>query len=117
MIESTFALCFALCALAVWRVAHLLAKENGPWDLLVRLRARLGSGMLGHLMDCFYCLSFWISLPAAICISSSRMGFVIQWLALSAAACLVERAAERLRTNLHATLISTEYLEKVIRGA
>jgi hypothetical protein len=116
MIESTFVLCFALCALAVWRVAHLLARENGPWDLIVRLRIALGSSILGRLMDCFYCLSFLFSLPSALWISSSRMGFLIQWLALSAVACLLERATQKQGKYIRVSPVSTSYMDKVIRG-
>ena len=31
---------FVLVSLAVWRVTHLLAEEDGPGDVVVRLRAR-----------------------------------------------------------------------------
>ena len=34
----------ALGILAVWRVTHLLHAEDGPWDVLYRLRRRLGDG-------------------------------------------------------------------------
>jgi hypothetical protein len=51
-------------ALATWRVTHLLAKEDGPANLVIRLRARLGDGFAGKLMDCFNCLSIWV---AAFC--------------------------------------------------
>ena len=44
---------FALAVLATWRVTHLLTSEDGPADLVVRLRARLGEGFAGDLMDCF----------------------------------------------------------------
>ncbi len=116
MIEGTYVWCFALCALAIWRVAHLLARENGPWDLIVRLRAGLGSGTLGRLMDCFYCLSFLVSLPPAIWMSNSLRGFFIQWLALSAAACLVEKTTQRPQSILRVAPVSRAYFDKVIRG-
>ncbi len=45
---------FALSVLAVWRVTHLLAREDGPGDVVYRLRRRLGETTLGRLMDCFY---------------------------------------------------------------
>ncbi len=80
-----------LVALAVWRVTHLLAAEDGPWDLVARLRARLGEGLLGRLMDCFYCLSLWIAAPAALITASGPQAWLVHWLALSAAACLLER--------------------------
>jgi hypothetical protein len=116
MLGINFVWCFALCALAVWRVAHLLARESGPWGLIARLRATLGTGVLSHPMECFYGLSFLIALPPAIWMSSSRMGFLVQWLALSAVACLLERTTQRQQSGRGASLASTSYLDKVIRG-
>jgi hypothetical protein len=86
---------FILCALGLWRVTHLLAEEDGPWDLVSRLRGSLGSGILGRLMDCFYCLSLWISLPLAIWLSSGWIGLLVHWQALSGAACLLEKATQK----------------------
>jgi hypothetical protein len=83
---------FSLSALAVWRATHLLAEEDGPWDMIASLRAWLGSGMLGRLMDCFYCLSLWIALPFAVLTSNSWLGIAVHWLALSGAACLLEKS-------------------------
>jgi hypothetical protein len=114
MIEVDYVGRFALCALAVWRIGHLLARENGPWGLIARLRATLGSGVLGRLMDCFYSLSFLVSLPAAIWMSGSR--FLVPWLALSAVACLLERAMQGWHKNHRIIPVSASYLNKVIRG-
>src|ERR1035438_7929939 len=55
--------------LAVWRVTHLLNGEDGPWEIFVRLRKLAGAGFWGELLDCFYCLSLWISLPFATLLS------------------------------------------------
>jgi hypothetical protein len=116
MTERTFVLCFALCALAVWRVAHLLAAENGPMDLIVRLRSALGSGILGRLMDCFGCLSLLIALAPALWLSNSRIEFLVEWLALSAAATLLERATQSQRKQIRIAPVSTSYIDKVISG-
>jgi hypothetical protein len=86
---------FGLSALAVWRVTHLVAEEDGPWDLIARMRAWLGSGVLGKLMDCFYCLSLWVALPLAVLTSNGWLGIAVHWLALSGAACLLEKATTR----------------------
>jgi hypothetical protein len=43
--------------LAVWRITHLLNAEDGPWEVVVRLRRIAGEGFWGQLLDCFYCLS------------------------------------------------------------
>jgi hypothetical protein len=80
-----------LGVLSVWRVTHLLNAEDGPWDLVVRLRRRAGNGFWAKLMDCFYCLSLWIAAPAAYFIGSRWFERLLLWLALSAGAILLER--------------------------
>ena len=84
---------FAVAGLAVWRVTHLLAREDGPADLIAKLRARAGSGQLGELMDCFGCLSIWVAAPFALFAARRTSERVVTWLALSGTACLAERIA------------------------
>ena len=84
---------FVICVLAVWRLTHLLAREDGPADVIVRLRARLGDRAWGRAMDCFYCLSVWIALPFTLLLPGSWLDRVPEWLALSGAACLLENPA------------------------
>jgi hypothetical protein len=81
-----------LAVLATWRVTHLLALEDGPWDAVTRLRARLGAGVLGRLMDCFYCLSVWVAAPFALFVARRPVEALVAWLAVSGGACLLERA-------------------------
>jgi len=88
---------FVLVSLAVWRVTHLLAEEDGPADAVVRLRSRLGDGIAGRAMDCFYCLSLWIAAPFAVLLASDVLTWAVAWLALSGAACLLQRATESRR--------------------
>ncbi len=82
---------FGLAVLATWRVTHLLAREDGPGDAVVRVRARLGPGWAGELMDCFQCLSLWVAAPLTVFAAPRRRETVPTWLALSGAACLLER--------------------------
>lgn len=84
-----------LAALAVWRLSHLLAAEDGPWDVIVQLRRKLGTTGWGRLMDCFYCLSLWISIPFALYVVDGMLDRVVAWLALSGAASLAEKLAKR----------------------
>ncbi|HEU0298995.1 MAG TPA: DUF1360 domain-containing protein [Longimicrobium sp.] len=81
----------ALAVLATWRVTHLLGREDGPGEILARLRARLGWGFWGRLMDCFYCLSMWVAAPLAFFVARRPAELLVAWLALSGAACLLER--------------------------
>jgi hypothetical protein len=83
---------FVVAALATWRVTHLLALEDGPFDLLVRLRRALGRA--GGVLDCFYCLSIWIAAPLALFVTGKAMLWLGVWPALSAVACIIHRASE-----------------------
>jgi len=97
---------FALFAVATWRVTHLLVEEDGPADVVLRVRRRAGTSALGRAMDCFYCASLWVALPFAVelraepswCGGKSRrmplLEIVATWWALSGAACLLERVSE-----------------------
>jgi len=80
-----------LAALATWRVTHLIAYEDGPWDVISRLRNIAGSGFWGKLMDCFYCLSLWVSALVTWALQPNRWDVVWVWLGLSGAACLLNR--------------------------
>src|SRR5712692_5236931 len=91
MSEASFWTRFVLAVLATWRVTHLLASEDGPADIIVRLRALLGQSIVGKLMDCFNCLSLWVAALAALFVSRRPLEWVFCWLALSGGACLLER--------------------------
>ena len=80
-----------IVTLAIWRITHLLAQEDGPWKLAARLRRAAGGSFWSSLLDCFYCLSLWISAPFAILLSTDWLERLILWPALSAAAILLER--------------------------
>lgn len=90
-----------LAVLAVWRVTHLLHAEDGPWDAVARLRGWAGGGFVGSMMDCFYCASLWVALPAAALLGTGWQHFVLLWPALSAAAITLERVRGALRQEEH----------------
>jgi hypothetical protein len=81
--------------LTVWRITHFLSAEDGPWDVVIVLRRRAGESFLGKLLDCFYCLSVWISAPLGYVIGESWLERVLLWPSLSAGAILLERLANR----------------------
>jgi hypothetical protein len=82
---------FVLGALATWRVTHLLAHEDGPADVVARMRERLADSIVGELIDCFGCLSIWVAVPFAFAVASAPVDLILTWLALSGAAFLLER--------------------------
>lgn len=83
-----------VAVLATWRITHLLAQEDGPGDLFVRLRAKLGNRLLGRMLDCFQCLSLWVAFPLALFVTTRPLDFLFTWIAVSGAACLLERLGQ-----------------------
>ena len=86
---------FILSILAVWRITHLLGKEDGPFDIVFLLRKKAGAGFFGNLLDCFYCLSIWVALPFGLWLGSNWYEKILVWLAVSGAACLLEQATAK----------------------
>ncbi len=78
--------------LATWRLTHLIVAEDGPWNVVARLRRIAGSGFIGQMMDCFNCSSLWVALPIAVWLGDDWIVRVVFWPALSGGAILLERA-------------------------
>jgi hypothetical protein len=96
--EFSFPLRFVLCVLALWRLGHFITAEDGPWHVVVRIRARLGDSMPGRAMDCFYCTSLWLAIPFCFLVAERAWSRVVCWLALSGAASLLEQASTAMHT-------------------
>lgn len=88
---------FVVVTLAVWRVTHLFTEEDGPGRAFARLREALArSEFWSSLLGCFYCFSLWVALPFAWFASDEPWSKrIISWLAVSGAACLLERVSSR----------------------
>lgn len=86
---------FILSILVVWRITHLLGKEDGPFNIIFLIRKKAGAGFFGSLLDCFYCLSIWTALPFGIWLGTNWWEKILMWLALSGAACLLEQATTK----------------------
>lgn len=98
---AAFSVRFGLAALATWRLTHLLANEDGPADVIVRMRAWLGQSTVGELMDCFNCLSLWIAALTALYVARNPLEWLFCWWAVSGAACLLERRRQQPETSTH----------------
>ncbi len=97
---------FVLATLAAWRLTHLLVREDGPAQLLVRLRLVMGQGLWGQMFDCFYCMSLWVAAPISMWFAESVAETVLACLAISGAACLFERSGQP-QVVTHSTPTST----------
>jgi hypothetical protein len=77
----------ALAGLAVYRVAHMLAREDGPFDLFAIWRDRIGQhNWIGRGFHCVLCISFWLSLLAMAWVMFSQsviLDAVVIWLAIA----------------------------------
>jgi len=88
-----------LGVLAVWRITHFFNAEDGPLNVVVRLRRLMGTSIFGEILDCFYCLSVWVAIPFAFWMGSGLKEISILWLALSGGAILLERLTLRVEPN------------------
>lgn len=94
--EFSFETRFILCSLVVWRLTHLVVAEDGPWNVIVRLRSALADSVAGRVMDCFYCSSMWLAIPFAFVLGRDVGSWILFWLGVSGMASLFEQA-----TNHH----------------
>jgi hypothetical protein len=81
---------FVLAALATWRLAFLLVREDGPWELSARLRNWLSEGFFGKLSGCVKCIGFWVAFPLAFFVGGSWVELTMVWLALAGVAALID---------------------------
>jgi hypothetical protein len=84
---------FGLAVLAGWRISHLLAREDGPGAVMVRLRGVLARIGAQHWLDCFGCVSLWVAGLVAVWVVGWRAGWGVVWLAVAGAILLVDRVA------------------------
>jgi Protein of unknown function (DUF1360) len=86
---------YIISTMAVWRVTHLIQAEDGPFDLIFKLRKLAGSTMIGSLMDCFYCLSIWVALLPAIYFGTTVAEKILLVPAFSAGAIFLNRIFQK----------------------
>lgn len=99
---------FIVLSSAIWRITHLLSKEDGPFDIIFRLRKEVGTGFFGSLLDCFYCSSVWVALPFGLWTGHSWGEKLLLWAALSGTACLLEKATEKKNNKPDASIYFEE---------
>ncbi|MGZ4853718.1 MAG: hypothetical protein ACXVKH_00745 [Candidatus Angelobacter sp.] len=100
--------------LSVWRLSHLLTGEDGPWGAFARVRVWAGTGLLGNLLDCFYCLSLWISGAVMFLFQCSWKERILLWLGCSAGAILLERITSQKRIPLPPIYVEDQEHQNVL---
>jgi hypothetical protein len=86
---------YLIMVIVVWRLTHLICAEDGPFDLIIKLRKLLGNSFFGKLMDCFYCLSIWIGLLCALYEGDNVWEIIILTLYYSGASLLLEKLTNK----------------------
>jgi len=82
---------FLLAALATWRLAFLMVREEGPGGILANFRRSLGAGILGELFQCVKCLGMWMAIPFTFFVTQESLAALgVTWLALSGATALID---------------------------
>lgn len=100
---------FVLLALATWRTATMLVKEDGPWLMFEHLRLRVGlqppqhpamtretdppGQMPGSILNCVWCTSMWVAAAFTLLFAFKRKAalWVAMPFALSSISCIIDR--------------------------
>ena len=85
-----------VAVLATWRLSHLVAHEDGPFDLVAKVRHATGFSVWGRFMDCPFCLSLWFAAPFAVWLAQNWIDGLAIWPAISGGACLIQQVSARL---------------------
>lgn len=94
---------YVLAVLAAYRVARMLAMEEGPFELFARVRERFDpeqATWLGRGLSCPLCIGFWCSLAMALLLAHQnpamhRSEILLAWLAIAGAQTLLHLWIEK----------------------
>lgn len=86
---------FVVLSLAVWRVSRIIVAEDGPFDLLAKMRSRFEIDKqrtwIARGLMCVACISFWLGLIVAVAVFGLSAESVAYGLALSAVSVILLR--------------------------
>lgn len=85
------ALDLAVLALACWRLTSLAVSEDGPYDVLAKMRSKIGvrydehsqaygANIVAEAFTCAWCLSVWLGAALVICYALAAE--ITVWLSL-----------------------------------
>lgn len=80
---------------AVYRVAHLLATEEGPFEICTRWRNLwIKDDWIGRGMRCPLCIGFWLAWVAAVMIAPDWHSLFWYWLGIAGAQLFLYRLGD-----------------------
>lgn len=84
---------FVLASFACYRLAELVTVDDGPGDVLLQIRARLGAydldddgrpaTSLGRAIICPYCVGIWLAFFIAFAVGPLDWQLLLWWLAIA----------------------------------
>lgn len=91
-----------LATLATWRIALMLATEEGTFGVFAWVRERIDpqqTTWLGRGINCPYCISFWIALGWALLLAHQtptmgRSETLLAWFGIAGGAALLQKLTE-----------------------
>ncbi len=85
---------FGIAVLAVYRISYFIALEDGPFDWSSKFRNKIGQKTwVGRGFHCVLCISFWVSLGAALIVNGFILYTIPYWLAVAGAVLVVHKRA------------------------
>ena len=84
-----------IAAFATWRLAFLVAREEGPWGVFGRVRRFVGLRVPGGLFTCVKCVSMWIAMPFAVFVHCAWPEVIVVWLALAGVSALIDEVTRQ----------------------
>lgn len=79
-------------ALATWRIARMMAHEQGPGNVFERIRAKAALDSrtwIANGFSCVACLSFWVGLVVSALLGGDVLTIGVRGLAFSAASVIL----------------------------
>ena len=92
---------YVLAIFAAYRLAYLVAIEEGPFSLMARLRGHFDPDQktwLGRGLSCVLCVSFWTSLLIvawALLLPGWLTSLIMVWLAVAGGVVLLNKVVMR----------------------
>ena len=76
-----------LVVFGVYRIARMLALEDGPFALFSHWRGfifeHFGNGWVNEGFNCPLCISFWLSIIPSAVLASDVLGFFMLWFGIA----------------------------------
>jgi len=83
-----------LASLITYRMARMLAWEEGPFSVFVKFRGRFDPDQrtwLGRGLNCPLCVGFWLALPITALFMPLDWSLIIAWWAVAGAQTVLQK--------------------------